>query len=69
MGNGCGSVGSVVTSNTRNPQFQSSEWHNFIMTIVFSIAPIVYPQLIWLLSYKGIKYRTLRGILVFRIDV
>ena len=29
-GSGCGSVGRAVTSNTRDPRFESSQWQNFI---------------------------------------
>ena len=34
MGSGCGSVGRVVASNSRGPQFESSHWQHFILNII-----------------------------------
>ena len=30
MGSGCGSVGTAVASDTRDPQFESRHWQSFI---------------------------------------
>ena len=35
LGNGCGSVGRAVTSNTRGQQFDSSHWQNIYRTFVY----------------------------------
>ena len=40
MGSGCGSVGRAVTSNTRSPQFESSQRQTFTQNIF-------YCQLYW----------------------
>ena len=34
LGGGCGSVGSVVTSKTRGPQFQNGHRQNFTLNIL-----------------------------------
>ena len=39
MGSGCGSVGRVVNSDSRGPQFESSHWQKVILNI--------YCQLYW----------------------
>ena len=33
LGNGCGSVGRAVISNTKDPQFESSNWPFYLLPI------------------------------------